>query len=110
VTPRAAVGAAPFLLLALGFALGAVIFRGRTVTVTFEAGGRFYRAGRGAAHRLPATLTLGDPDRVRLRVVNRDARPHALGVVSVAAGDSVETRPDICAPAPRGPVVVVLVQ
>ncbi|HXY18862.1 MAG TPA: hypothetical protein VEH83_02590 [Gemmatimonadales bacterium] len=43
-------------------------------------------------------------------MLNRDARPHALGVLSVAPGDSVEVRPDICAPAPRGPVVVMLVQ
>jgi len=43
-------------------------------------------------------------------VVNRDARPHALGVLSVGPGDSVEVRPDVCAPAPRGPQLVLLVQ
>ena len=102
--------AAPFLILALGFALGAVIFHGRTVSVTFEAGGRTYRTGDRGAHRLPATLTLSDVERVRLRIVNRDARPHALGVLSVAPGDSVEVRPDVCAPPPQGPGLVLLVQ
>ena len=102
--------AAPFLVLALGFALGAVIFRGRTVSVTFQAGGRTYRTADRGTHRLPATLTLFDAERVRLRVVNRDARPHALGVLSVAPGDSVEVRPDVCAPLPRPPQLVLLVQ
>jgi len=101
---------APFLILAFGFALGAVIFRGRTVSVTFEAGGRSYLTGDGLVHRLPATMALSDAEQVRLRVVNRDARPHALGVLSVAPGDSVEVRPDVCVPPPREPVLVMLVQ
>ena len=109
-TRELATTAAPFLILAFGFTLGALIFRGRTVGVTFEAGGRTYRTGDRGAHLLPATLTLSDAERVRLRVVNRDARPHALGVLSVGPGDSVEVRPDVCAPAPRGPQLVLLVQ
>ncbi|HVM43180.1 MAG TPA: hypothetical protein VMT77_06720 [Gemmatimonadales bacterium] len=107
---RLATTAAPFLVLILGFALGAVIFRGRTVSVTFQAGGRSYLGGDGRAHRLPATLTVPDAERVRLRVVNRDVRFHALGVLSVPPGDSVVVRPDVCAPPPREPVLVMLVQ
>ena len=109
-TRELATTAAPFLILALGFALGAVIFRGRTVSVTFQAGGRTYLTDGSGARRLPATMTLSDAERVRLRVVNRDARPHALGVLSVAPGDSVEVRPDVCAPLPRRPQLVLLVQ
>ena len=101
---------APFLVLAVGFGLGALMFRGRTVNVTFDAGGHVYRTDGGGTHRLPATFTLGDPERTRLRVVNRDARAHAVGVLSVGPGDSVEVRPDVCAPAPRGPRLVMLVQ
>ena len=100
----------PFLPLIFGFALGAVFLRGRTVTVTFQGDGRAFRVGESPWRPIPATLTLHDAEWVRLRVVNRDAHAHALGVLSVDPGDSVEVRPDACATAWRGPDLVVLVR
>ena len=103
-------GLAPLVPLVLGFALGAAILRERVVDVTFQEGGRAFRGGDGAPHRLPATLTLDGDGRLWLRVVNLDKRSHAVGVLSVEPGDSVEVRPDMCAPAPRQGAVVLLVQ
>jgi hypothetical protein len=100
----------PFLALVLGFALGAVVLRTRTVTVTFRGDGRAFRAEEGRWRPIPATLTLRDARWVRLRVVNRDTHHHALGVLSLDPGDSVEVRPDICATAWRGADLVVLVR
>jgi hypothetical protein len=107
-------GAAPFAgpatALAVGLALGLLAFRDRVLAVTIERGGEAYRTGAAAPQRLPATLTLADAGHLRLRVVNRDTRSHAVGVLSVPAGDSVEVRPDVCAPAPSGGALVVLVR
>jgi hypothetical protein len=100
----------PFLALVFGFALGAVVLRGRTVTVTFQGDGHAFRAEEGRWRPIPATLTLRDAKSVRLRVVNRDMHHHALGVLSVDPGDSVEVRPDVCATAWRGPDLVVPVR
>ena len=110
MTLRKLVTVAPFLPLVLGFVLGAVLLRGRTVTVTFHGHGRSFRVGEGRWRPIPATLTLHDPDAVRLRVVNRDAHYHALGVLSLDPGDSVEVRPDVCATSWRGQDLVLLVR
>ena len=111
MTPRGLVPfAGPAAALAIGLALGLLLLRDRVVAVSFEAGGRTYRAGAAPPRRLPATLTLDDPAHVWLRVVNRDARAHAVGVLSVEAGDSVEVRTDVCAPSPSGSTLVVLVR
>lgn len=100
----------PFLPLVFGLALGALFLRGRTVTVTFQGDGRAFRTGESRWRPIPATLTLHDAQWVRLRVVNRDVRYHALGVLSVDPGDSVEVRADVCATAWRGRDLVVLVR
>ena len=102
--------AGPAAALAIGLALGLLVFRDRVLAVTIDPGGGTYRAGGAAPHRLPATLTLDDAGHLWLRVVNRDTRSHAVGVLSVQAGDSVEVRPDVCAPSPSGAALVVLVQ
>ena len=107
---RKLVAVAPFLPLVLGFALGFVFLRSRTVTVTFQGDGRAFRVGEGGWRPIPATLTLHDAKWVRLRVVNRDAHHHALGVLSVDPGDSEEVRPDVCATSWGGPDLVVLVR
>jgi len=107
---RKLVAVAPFLPLVLGFVLGAVFLRNRTVTVTFQGDGRAFRVGEGRWRPIPATLTLHDPEWVRLRVVNHDPHYHALGVLSVDPGDSVEVRADVCATAWRGRDLVVLVR
>jgi len=100
----------PFVPLVLGFALGAVFLRGRTVTVTFQSDGRAFRVGESQRRPIPATLTLHDAEWVRFRVVNRDTHYHALGVLSVDPGDSVEVRAEVCATAWRGRDLVVLVR
>ena len=102
--------ALPLVVLAAGFALGAVVLRERVVAVTFQEGGRAFRADDGPWRPTPATLTLQGASWVRLRVVNRDVHYHALGILSVEPGDSVEVRPDVCATAWRGPDLVVLVR
>ena len=101
---------APFLPLVIGFALGAVVLRSRTVTVIIPRDGRAFRADGGRWRPLPALLTLHDASWVRLRVVNRDTSHHAVGVLSIEPGDSVEVRPDVCATAWRGPDLLVLVR
>jgi len=111
VRPRGVASLAlPLFVLAAGFALGAVVLRERVVMVTFQEGGRAFRADGGPWRPTPATLTLQGASWVRLRVVNRDVHYHALGILSVAPGDSVEVRPDICATAWRGPDLVVFVR
>ena len=100
----------PFLPLVVGFALGAVFLRGRTVTVSFQGDGRAFRVGESRPRPIPATLTLHDAEWVRLRVVNRDVHDHALGVLSVDPGDSIEVKADVCATAWRGRDLVVLVR
>lgn len=102
--------ALPLAALAGGFALGAVVLRERVVMVTFQEGGHAFRADDGPWRPTPATLTLQGANWVRLRVVNRDMHHHALGILSVDPGDSVEVRPDVCATAWRGPGLVVLVR
>ncbi|HUK63698.1 MAG TPA: hypothetical protein VLV15_10195 [Dongiaceae bacterium] len=100
----------PFVPLVFGLALGAVFLRGRTVTVTFQGDGRAFQVGEGQRRPIPATLTLRDAEWVRLRVVNRDTHDHALGVLSVEPGDSVEVRAEVCATTWRGRDLVVLVR
>jgi len=100
----------PFLPLVVGLALGAALPHTRTVTVDFRRGGRAFRVGVSRWRPMPATLTLHDAQRVRLRVVNRDTTYHAVGVLSVDPADSVEARPDVCAAAWRGRDLVVLVR
>jgi len=107
---RKLVTVAPFLPLVLGFVLGVVFLRSRTVTVTFQGDGRAFRTGESRWRPIPATLTLHDAEWVRLRVVNRDMHYHALGVLSVDPGDSVEVRAEVCATAWRGTDLVVLVR
>ena len=108
--PGWAPSALPFLPLLVGFALGALFLRGRTITVVFQLDGREYRAGDERWRPIPATFTLHDAEQVRLRVVNRDTRPHAIGVLSVDPGDSLEVRADVCASVWRGTDLVVLVR
>jgi len=96
--------------MVVGFALGVAILRQRVVSVTFPEGGRAFQAGDGVPHPLPATMTLDDIGHLRMRVVNRDTRFHAVGVLSVAPGDSVEARPDVCVPTLPARSVAVLVR
>ena len=100
----------PFLPLLLGLVLGILILRGRTVALVFQRDGRAFRAGDERWRPLPATFTLHDVGQLRLRVVNRDTRAHAVGALSVDAGDSVEVQADVCTSAWRGGDLVVLVQ
>ena len=100
----------PLLALVVGFGGAAVVLRDRAITVTFQRAGRVFRIEDGRRRPMPATLLLRDAESVRLRVVNRDARFHAIGVLSVAPGDSVEVRPDACATTWSGPDLVVLVR
>lgn len=100
----------PLLALVVGFLGAAVALRDRAVTVTFQSAGRAFRVGEDRWRPMPATLRLRDAESVRLRVVNRDGHPHAIGVLSVAPGDSVDVRPDVCATAWSGPDLVVLVR
>jgi hypothetical protein len=102
--------ALPLAALALGLGLATAALRERVVTITFQRDGRAFRTGDGVRHPLPATMTLDDIGAVRLRVVNRDERSHAVGVLSVQAGDSVEVHPDACAPAPRERALVLLIR
>lgn len=101
---------APFLPLVFGFVLGDIVLRTRTVSVTFNRDGRAFRADDGRWRPIPAMLTLHDASWVRLRVVNRDTSHHAVGVLSVEPGDSVEVRPDVCATTWRGADLLVLVR
>jgi len=110
VSLRKLTAVAPFLPLVIGFVLGAVVLRSRTVTVTFDRDGRAFRADDGRWRPIPAMVTLHGADWVRLRVVNRAMTPHAVGVLSVEPGDSVEVRPDVCATTWRGPNLLVLVR
>lgn len=100
----------PVALVVVGVACAALLLRDRAVAVTFDGAGRAFRVGDGRWRPLPATLRLRDAESVRLRVVNRDARSHVIGVLSVGPGDSVEVRPDVCATAWTGPDLVVLVR
>lgn len=110
MTLRKLTAVAPFLPLVLGFVLGAVVLRSRTVTVVFRRDGRAFRADDGPWRPTPAMLTLQGASWVRLRVVNHGTGYHAVGVLSIEPGDSVEVRPDVCATTWRGPDLLVLVR
>lgn len=101
---------APLLPLICGFVLGAAVLRSRTVTVIFQRDGRAFRTDDGRWRPIPAMLTVHGANGVRLHVVNRDVGHHAVGVLSIEPGDSVEVRPDVCATTWRGSDLLVLVR
>ena len=91
--------ALPVCAVAAGIALDLAAYENvQTVimTVTFPSDGHHFRADFGRWRPIPATMSLHKPQRLMLRVINRDTRTHAFGVLSIDPGDSVEARPDAC--------------
>jgi len=79
----------------------------RKLKVAFRADGRAVQVGE-RWHPLPAIITLREPGRTWLQVVNRDRRGHQLGVLGFEALESTDVQLDACAPTSASGASLVL--